>query len=135
MIFWAGPRNLFGEEIMPQLGIQTLLLYYAGQRRWTGGASILGAASEKKPLCQLVPPLETFCLHRNSKAEFRIRDFGRPPAGDDIACSNNIAIGRRQYCRPTQDSRRLQPRCATWMTPTQLSNDITLPFCWKCANI
>ena len=43
-IFWAGLRNLFGEEIMPQLGIQTLIMYYAGPRRWTGVASVLGAA-------------------------------------------------------------------------------------------
>jgi hypothetical protein len=44
MIFWAGLRNLVGEEIMPQLGIQTLIMYYAGPRRWVGAASILGAA-------------------------------------------------------------------------------------------
>lgn len=44
MVFWAGLRNLFGEELMPQLGIQTLIMYYAGRRRWVGVASVLGAA-------------------------------------------------------------------------------------------
>jgi hypothetical protein len=44
MVFWAGLRNLVGEELMPQLGIQTLIGYYAGQRRWTGIAAVLGAA-------------------------------------------------------------------------------------------
>lgn len=44
LIVWAGLRNLFGEEIMPQLGIQTLIGYHAVRHRWTGTASVLGAA-------------------------------------------------------------------------------------------
>lgn len=44
LIFWAGLRNLVGEEIMPQLGVQTLILFHASRHRWAGIASILGAA-------------------------------------------------------------------------------------------
>jgi hypothetical protein len=59
-------------------------------------------ASDKRPLCRLVPlvpPLETFRCQRKTKPACRMQDFGTPPAADDIACSDSIAIDRRQYCR------------------------------------
>jgi hypothetical protein len=42
--FFGGIRNLFGEEIIARLGVQTLILYYLGDRKYRVSISIILSA-------------------------------------------------------------------------------------------